>query len=140
VYDVTNAQSFASCAKWVELLADSFGHRKLKGIVAPPLPHPAFVMHEEEYVLSLTVRAAFAPHLDLTHFDLCILMVPDCVHHRYSHIYIYIRLHVSGALVGCKADLADAVAVNPNQARDFASEHGLQHFECSAVCIPGPAS
>jgi hypothetical protein len=67
-YDVSNADSFRRCEQWAELLADSFGHRKARGV-----------------------------------------------------------------LVGCKADLRDAAQVPSDAAREFAHEHGLQPFECSAV-------
>ena len=31
-YDITNANSFRNCAKWIDMLAESFGQRKLKGV------------------------------------------------------------------------------------------------------------
>ena len=66
-YDVTSADSFRNCAKWLDMCSEAFGQRKLKGV-----------------------------------------------------------------LLGCKADVRDAIAVPTHVAHEYAVEHGLQHFECSA--------
>lgn len=38
-----------------------------------------------------------------------------------------------GVLIGSKTDLKDQRVISPKAAQDFASQHGLQYFECSAV-------
>lgn len=45
------------------------------------------------------------------------------------------RSSILGVLIGSKTDLKDQRVISPKAAQDFASEHGLQYYECSAVKI-----
>ncbi len=101
-YDMTNADSFKSCAKWMEMATEAFGGRKIKGI--PTLR-----------------ECTQSPDIDMSHFITC--------------VFDYAVWPLAGVLLGCKGDMQDAIAVTTRAAQDFAAEHGLQHFECSAVCF-----
>jgi hypothetical protein len=99
---MTNAESFKSCAKWMEMATEAFGGRKIKG-----MPRIS--------------ELAQSPNTDIGH---SIASVFDSA--------VWLR---AGVLLGCKGDMQDAIAVTTRAAQDFAAEHGLQHFECSAVCF-----
>lgn len=40
---------------------------------------------------------------------------------------------ILGVLIGTKSDLKEQRVISPKSAQDFASQQGLQYFECSAV-------
>jgi hypothetical protein len=98
-YDMTNADSFKSCAKWMEMATEAFGGRKIKGMAA---------FHDGRH------RQPWYSG-------------------RFIALFMFHWLFFAGVLLGCKGDMQDAIAVTTRAAQDFAAEHGLQHFECSAV-------
>ncbi len=46
-----------------------------------------------------------------------------------------LSIYLLGVLIGAKSDLEERAVIKSNQGQQLASNHGLEFFECSAVCI-----